>query len=104
MGTTFFGISWYLWGGLCLVIALIYTALWPRPRKGTQRPFWRHVVLRWFHALVWLLLALACFARPLLPTGALWLSNMLAVLALLAYVTFIGVLIKDLSYQRPKQS
>lgn len=100
--TTFLGFSWYLWGSLCLIIAAIYTVLWPRAKQGVERSLWRHIVLRWFHALVWLLLALSCFLRPTALPGSRTISNVLAVLALLAYFTFMGTLMTDVRYQRPK--
>ena len=77
--------------------------LWPRPKQGVQRTFWRHLMLRWSHALVWLLLALSCFLRPLALPGGRIIPNVLAVLALAAYFSFIGALVTDLPpRQRPK--
>ncbi len=102
MGTTFLGFSWYVWGSLCLIIAAIYTVLWPRSRQGVERSLWRYIVLRWFHALVWLLLAASCFLRPALLPGGRIIPNVLAILALVAYFTFMGTLMSDFKYQRPK--
>ncbi len=97
MTTALFGVPWLVWGGLCLLVAIVYTVVWPRPRRSGAlhvRPAWRHVILRWCHALVWLLLALSCFIRlsPRLGEPA---ANSLAGLALLVYLIFLGTWLGD---------
>src|SRR5205823_1993786 len=97
-----FGVPWVVWGGLCLAVAAVYTVVWPRPR-GTgarqARPAWRRLILRWGHALVWLLLALSCFVR-LSPRLGGSTSALLAVLALVAYAIFLGTLLIDRAARR----
>src|SRR6266540_2999045 len=102
MAAALFGVPWVAWGGLCLVVAAVYAAVWPRPatvgagrtdpprRRRALR--WRRRVLRWGHALVWLLLALSCFARPSPGLGAP-AGNLLAALALIGYAVFLGTLL-----------
>lgn len=86
-----FGVNLAYWGIVCLVIAVLYFFAWPRPREDTPRPRWAAIVLRFFHPLVWLLLALTCFlwgafgpvpARPF------------AALAVVCYVVFMVAFMK----------
>ena len=55
-----FGLPVELWVGLCLPLAGFYGVVWPRPTPGEQRSLWTGFVLRWGHALVWVLLARRC--------------------------------------------
>ncbi len=103
MTSPLFGIAWPVLGGICLVIAAIYVVVWPRPRDAAAaraRPAWRHLILRWFHALVWLLLALSCFIRPSRPLGGAATANVLASLALVTYVIFLGTAVADRAAHR----
>lgn len=103
MASPVFGIPWPVLGLLCLVVAAVYTVVWPRPRDpaARTRPAWRHLVLRWGHALVWLLLALSCFVRPARSLGGPATANALALLALIAYVLFLGMALADRAARRP---
>ena len=56
----------------------------------------RYLILRWSHAVVWLLLALSCFARAsetLGGAGIVGMANILALLALVVYVAFMATLL-----------
>ena len=103
MASPVFAIPWPALGALCLVIASIYTVVWPRPRypAARTRPACCHLVLRWCHALVWLLLALSCFVRPARSLGGPATANALALLALIAYVLFLGMALADRAARRP---
>jgi drug/metabolite transporter (DMT)-like permease len=103
MTGTFLGVPWLVWGGVCLVIAAIYVVVWPRPKTsglGTSRPAWRHLVLRWFHPLVWVLLAISCFIRPIVGRDDSSLANGIALLALVVYAIFMGTLALDRTARR----
>jgi hypothetical protein len=104
MASPLFGIPWPVLGSLCLVVAAIYTVVWPghRDPAARARPAWRRLVLRWCHALVWLLLALSCFVRPARALGGPTTGNVLALLALVAYVVFLGTTLADRAAQRPR--
>ncbi len=103
MASPLFGMPWPVLGGLCLVVAAVYTVVWPRPRDPTARarPTWRHLILRWGHALVWFLLALSCFVRPAPSLGGPATGNVLALLALVAYVIFLATVVVDRAARRP---
>ncbi len=103
MTSPLFGMPWPVLGGLCLAVAAVYTVVWPRPQDPTARarPAWRHLVLRWCHALVWLLLALSCFVRLARSLGGPATANILALLALVGYVIFLATVVVDRAARRP---
>lgn len=89
MNTEFLGVAWWIWGIGCLVVAGVYTIVWPRPKTDDPpRTAWQTFVLRWFHALVWVLLAAACFVHYLNPPAGL--PEMLALGALVVYLVFMA--------------
>jgi len=95
MSGTFLGFPLQTWGILCLAVAVAYIIKWPRPkpdRPGPPRSSLVHIILRWFHSAVWLLLALACF---LWASGPSTLANGLALLALIVYLVFLFTLLTD---------
>ena len=102
MNHSFLDIPWRFWGALCVIIGIVYTLLWPRPGKGVERSSWHHLIIRWFHGIVWFLLAAACFVRTNPENNTL--SNELALLGLLFYLIFIGTLIYERSQLRRKKN
>jgi hypothetical protein len=101
--TTLFGLPWYVWGLLCLMVAAIYLVVWPRPARKSgapARPLWRQFVLRWFHSLVWALLALSCFVQASQIAGSRAVGGALAVLAGVMYLVFMGALVADARMRR----
>ncbi|MBF8285253.1 MAG: hypothetical protein HW378_4168 [Anaerolineales bacterium] len=96
MTPTLFGIPFYLWGVVCLGVAAIYTAIWPKPKPGAPaRPAWRQFILRWFHTLVWVLLAGACWARATGWANAPFWSNRLGLTGLAVYLIFLTTFVMD---------
>lgn len=87
----FFGIPYLFWGVTCVLMALIWVFMWPKESAGTGG--WRFMVLRWFHALTWALLAAAAFIATFNVLGGTTLAQLLALLALAVYVVFIGTMI-----------
>lgn len=86
------GISFYLWGGIALAVAVLNYFFWPKPLAGREREPWAHFILRWFHPLVWLLLAAAGLLFGLGKNGP---GNLLALMALGLYAVFMVTLIWD---------
>jgi hypothetical protein len=69
---------------ICFVIAVVYIFMWPGrkdPERVRQLPFWRRLVLRWFHSLTWLLIASAC----------LFWSKVPAIAACIVYLIFVWI-------------
>jgi hypothetical protein len=52
----------------------------------------RYGILRWSHALVWMLLAMSCFLRPVRLLGGVGAANLVASLALVVYLIFMATL------------
>ena len=95
MNTPFLGVPWFVWGLLSLVVAVIFTVIWPhRKRPGKTRPL-RYLILRWFHAFVWVLLAVSFFLRDGQVLGGSGTANVLALLALFVYLIFLGTLLRS---------
>lgn len=91
MGSTLWGLPMYLFGFFCLILALIYAVQWPKA-VGRERPFGLHLLLRWGHAGVWLLLAASCF---LWYVGYNPVGNQLAANAMILYIMFIIGMLYD---------
>ena len=94
MDNTLFGISLVYWGILALGIAGAYFYLWPRPSPNRSKPrtAWQHIVLRYFHSLVWVLLAFACFIGALGPGEY---GRWVALAAIPVYIVFMVMLVRD---------
>ena len=96
-----FGISFFVLGLVCLGLAVLWYYVWPKDR--TPEPFkqlpeykprsaWMQSVLRWFHALVWVMLAATCW---FLDAAQTTLASASALIAGIMYATFVVALIKD---------
>jgi hypothetical protein len=88
------GMSWLMAAVACLVVTAVYVVVWPRPQVAAASSAWTRLVLRWFHALVWLLLAISFLARGAYIPGGATLAGTLAMLALICYGTFMFTLIR----------
>lgn len=95
----FFGLSWWVWGAVCLAAAATWAVVWPADR-GRAVSGRAYVIIRWFHALTWLFLALNFFVRDEQLSGLPALGNALALLGLLSYIVFIVTLVRSLSAAR----
>ncbi len=86
MDTSFLGVPWFVWGLLCL-------ASWKTSGQGERRL--QYLILRWYHALVWVLLAVSFFLRSGKVLGGSATANVLALLALGVYLIFMGTLLRS---------
>jgi hypothetical protein len=93
LSNRFLGVPLVVWGGVCLAVALVWAVFWPSDRVAVCSGL-RFVILRWFHALTWVLLALAAFigafsgSRP----GT---ARPIALLALAVYLAFMATFISS---------
>lgn len=77
-----------VWALICLLVALFYVVRWPASRAGNERRGLRYIVLRWFHALVWLVLAASVGLHAVEDERVRSLAKGLAFLALMLYAVF----------------
>jgi Flp pilus assembly protein TadB len=101
MDGTFLGIPYFTMGLLCLGLAALWYVVWPKDRTPEllkklpdyqPRPAWMEAVLRWFHALVWVLLAAMWW---FLDAGQQSLATVSALAAGIMYLAFVATLTKD---------
>jgi len=85
----FLNISWFIWAGLAIVVAVIYSVIWPYKKAGKSIGF-RYFIIRWGHALVWALLAINFILRGLFPAMN-GFTNGVAMVGGLIYLLFIWV-------------
>ena len=90
MQPSFLGLSLTYWAIPCLMMAAIWTIIWPSYRAQNASPL-RRLVLRWAHALTWLLLAIALLLAGTGLAGGGRTAAVLGVLALVAYISFLYV-------------
>jgi len=87
MITGWLNLPWYFWAGVALVIAVIYTYIWPR-KVITSTTGIRYIIIRWGHAVTWILLSLNFIFRginPSLDTAA----NLIALTGGVIYLLFM---------------
>ncbi|MDO8434947.1 MAG: hypothetical protein Q7S58_21315 [Candidatus Binatus sp.] len=66
--------------------------IWPgwRDAHPSPHPFAIYFVLRWFHAITWIVLAASFFIRSSIAPSRITLANAIALAAMLSYVAFIA--------------
>jgi len=70
-------------------LAIIWIVFWPNNRVASPRGL-RHVFIRWFHSLTWLLLALAALLGAFEDSAVNAFAQPLALASLIAYIVFLG--------------
>jgi hypothetical protein len=88
MNTKLLGIPLPILGIACLLLTIIWIFIWPRERAA-HSGLMPYIILRWFHALTWLLLAVAAFIAVYNILGGINLAKPIALLSLLVYVVFM---------------
>ena len=83
----FLNLPWFLWAALSLVVAVIYSFVWPH-KNLTVTAGSHFFILRWGHALAWVLLAINFLLRGISPA---WngLANIVALIGGLLYILFL---------------
>ncbi len=62
----FLGISWFVWAALAAALAALFTVI-QIPKQTSHTTGFTHIVLRWFHSLTWVFLALSFLVRGAAP-------------------------------------
>ncbi len=63
----FLNLPWFAWAGLALLVAILYSFFWPK-KALTAKTGLRHFIVRWGHALAWILLTANFLLRGLSPS------------------------------------
>ena len=84
------GLPWWLWSALAFGLALLFTRVWPRERAAGRGRL-GGLVLRWGHALVWLLLAAGFLLRGFNWAGP---ADLLSAAAGFCYLVFLAALLR----------
>lgn len=92
MGTRFLGVPTVLWGVLCLVLAVVWVVIWPSDLPVSPTGV-RYLIVRWFHSLVWLLLAVAAFVAAFDVLGGASTARRVALTSLALYLLFLGAVV-----------
>lgn len=90
------GLPLYVWGLACLALAIVWVIFWPHDRLTTTGGV-QFVILRWFHALTWLLLAIAAFVAYFDLLGGRGSARLIAFAALIVYLIFMATLVRSRS-------
>lgn len=99
----FLGLEFIYWTFICFIVAVIYFFVWPKPPLQMSRSKWQHIVLRYFHALVWLFLMLASLLRAIYDQRTMLItSDVLIYTALLTYLVFISTFLAE-KFRRAKE-
>jgi hypothetical protein len=91
----FLGIPFVIWGILCLGVGAVFLIFWPSAKVVANVSPVRYALLRWGHAGVWFLLALASFVRGLAGDQGALVAQVAALLALVVYFAFLGALLRN---------
>jgi hypothetical protein len=83
----FFNLPWFVWAGLSFGVAVIYYFVWPH-NAVTNTTGFRFLVVRYAHALTWLLIAINFILRGL-STSFAGAANLTGMTGGLVYVLFI---------------
>jgi hypothetical protein len=85
----FLNIPWVVWGGLALVVALLFVFFVPGAKKINATTGFQRIIVRWFHSLCWLLLAINFFLRAIGTDGANGVANLVAAAGGIAYALYM---------------
>ena len=96
MGDKFFGVPLFVWVIFCLALTVVWVIFWPTDRVGGAGGF-RYMVLRWFHALKWLLLAVASFIAGFDSAGNAPLAKVISLSSPVAFFVFMGAFVNSTS-------
>lgn len=100
MRVGWFGIPWYVYALICLLVAIGYSIYPIQPVKGydwSAQPTWRFIVLRWSHSLVWIFLCAGCLLMHIRGEQALNWAKSVSLLALMLYLIYLMCFLLEMS-------
>ncbi len=88
MGEKLLGVPLVFWSAGCLALSVMWAFLWPSD-KVVAGDMPRFIILRWAHALVWMLLAIAAALWGFNLLGGTATARVVALLSLGVYLVFM---------------
>ncbi len=85
----FLNVPMYGWAILALVIAGIFAVFVPSADKVAALEGLPYIIVRWFHSLVWVLLAMSFFLRGTGKDSLRGLSDLTGMLGGLTYAAYL---------------
>ena len=89
----FLGLSYYVWGIIGLVLAVAFAFIAPREQGDMSKT--KFIIVRWFHSLVWLLLALSFFLRGTQNATAISVADIVAISGGVVYIVYFVTTIRS---------
>ena len=83
----FLNIPYIVWSLFALILAIVWVYVGPHTKMDVA-PGFRYLVIRWGHALTWLLLAVSFFLRGFSLSMNGW-ANLIAMAGAVIYLLFI---------------
>lgn len=83
----FLNLPWFAWAAIALIIAVVYSFVWPH-KAAAVATGWHLLIVRWGHALVWLLLAINFLLRGISPSMN-GIANLIALAGGVIYFVFM---------------
>ena len=85
----FLNIPFFVWSALALILAMVWVYVGPHTKLAVT-PGFRYLVIRWGHALTWLLLAISFFLSGLSPSLN-GVANVVAMAGGVVYLLFLAI-------------
>ena len=86
MTDPFIGVSWFAWAGAAAALAAAFTVI-QIPKQTPQTTGLTRLILRWFHSIAWLFLALSFLVRAV-AADLSGLADAIGLMGLAAYIAF----------------
>lgn len=83
----FLNLPWFVWAGLALLVAIAYS-FFGIPKEALEASGFRFFILRWGHALVWVLLTINFVLRGTSP-NLNGIANLVAATGGVLYLVFM---------------
>jgi hypothetical protein len=82
----FLGLSYYIWGIIGVTLAVVFAFIAPREQGKMSRT--KYIIVRWFHSLVWILLAISFFLRGTENLTAIRVADIVALAGGVVYIIY----------------
>lgn len=97
MNNGWYNIPWYVYAIGCAIIAILYLIIPVAPYKNY---LWdgrslMQVILRWFHSIVWILLAAACLYLQVNGEAGMEIAKQIALVGLGCYLIYLAVFVRS---------